>query len=63
MPIYGQGYILDKNLIAEMDNESLNRDEQTKYNFTNIWVKEANGSTLVRDCWPGPSHWVDFLNE
>jgi alpha-glucosidase (family GH31 glycosyl hydrolase) len=36
---------------------------QFKDNFTSIWVKEANGIVLTRECWPGKSHWADFLNE
>ena len=60
MPTYGHGYILDKNLIQEP--EASNQKLDTTNNFTSIWIREANGSALARDCWPGKSHWVDFLN-
>ena len=60
VPLYGNGYSLDKLLIQESQASSYKNDFKT--NFTSIWIKESNGSALARDCWPGKSHWVDFLN-
>lgn len=60
-PSYGSGYSLQKTLISDLPESSV-PTIQSSQNFTNIWIKEANGSTLARDCWPGKSYWVDFLN-
>ena len=50
-PIYTGGVALEQNPGAAP-------------NYTNIYVKDANGvDDFVGNCWPGPSVWIDFLNE
>ena len=62
MPNYGHGYTLDRNLIQDSELPAILPGSYATDNFTSIWIKESNGSVLFRDCWPGRSHWVDFLN-
>jgi len=37
--------------------------EHLKDNFTSIFVKDFRGHPFEGLCWPGQSHWIDFLNE
>jgi len=52
---------LSQKLIPELPEINFSPNSVSP-NFTNIWIKESNGSALARDCWPGKSYWVDFLN-
>lgn len=49
-PVYEWGNEIEEKI-------ALNRDE-----LTNIWIKQPDGMPVVKECWPGKSSWVDFLN-
>ena len=55
----------DKTGYAVYDNgQALNAASAVAPNVTNVWVLQPNGvDNFVGQCWPGPSVWVDYINE
>ena len=50
-PVYSKGLLEDQS-------------SQVAPNLTNIYVKQPDGvNDFVGNCWPGPSLWIDYLNE
>lgn len=46
------------------EGQALQNATQNPTNITNCFIKLPDATTdYVGDCWPGPSSWVDYLNE